>query len=156
MAINIGLSDKSRKGVVAILTTLLADEYILYTKTRNYHWNVTGPTFHDLHEFFEAQYDEVDGFIDDIAERIRSLGHPSPGTLAEFVKSTRLVEAPGVVAEADAMLADLHADHESLVRWLRADLSTCQDKFGDAGTSDFLTGIMERHEKMAWMLRSSL
>jgi starvation-inducible DNA-binding protein len=85
MALNIGLKDAQRKGVIGLLKPLLADEYVLYTKTRNYHWNVTGPHFHDLHKFFESQYDALDGKIDDIAEFIRSLGEKSPGSLAEFL-----------------------------------------------------------------------
>ena len=151
---NIGMNDGQREAVVEILNTLLADEYLLYTKTRNYHWNVVGPQFNDLHKFFEAQYEELDDFIDEVAERARALGGPAAGTLAEFVKRARLKEHPGKHPDAKGMLADLLADHESLIRHLRADLTTAMEKHGDAGTSDFLTGLMEKHEKMAWMLRS--
>jgi len=153
---NIGLIDSNRNGVVKLLTPLLADEYVLYTKTRNYHWNVVGPQFNDLHKFFEAQYEELDAFVDDVAERIRQLGARSPATLAEFVKTARLDEHPGQQLDAKGMLASLSGDHEAVIRSLRGDLATAIDKFGDAGTSDFLTGLMEKHEKMAWMLRAFL
>ncbi len=151
---NIGLSDSNRDGVVKLLIPLLADEYLLYTKTRNYHWNVVGPQFNDLHKFFEAQYEELDGFVDEVAERIRQLGALSPGTLAEFTKASRLKEHPGQHPAAKAMIAALLADHEAVIKTLRSDLTTAQDKLSDAGTCDFLTGLMEKHEKMAWMLRA--
>ncbi len=152
----IGIADDMRRGVVELLSTLLADEYVLYTKTRNYHWNVVGMQFNDLHKFFEAQYEALDEVIDEVAERARSLGGRALGTLAEFAERTRLKEEPKKTPEAKQMLANLLADHETLVRELRADLQTAMDKFGDAGTSDFLTGLMEKHEKTAWMLRSFL
>ena len=150
----IGIGDKERAGVVDILNVLLADEAVLYTKTRNYHWNVVGPQFNDLHKFFEAQYEALDDIVDDVAERARSLGGNALGTLAEFTRQTRLKEKVGEYPGADAMLADLLADHETLIRQLRADLDVAMDKHHDAGTSDFLTGLMEKHEKMAWMLRA--
>jgi starvation-inducible DNA-binding protein len=156
MAIDIGLKDTEREGVSRILGTLLADEYVLYTRTRNYHWNVVGPQFNDLHKFFEAQYEAVDDIIDEVAERIRAVGHPTPATLAEFTRLARLGERPGERPPARDMIAALLADHEALVRTLRADLETCATQHHDAGTSDFLTGLMEKHEKMAWMLRSFL
>jgi starvation-inducible DNA-binding protein len=156
VAINIGLSQQQRQGVVEILSRLLADEYLLYTKTRNYHWNVVGPQFNDLHKFFEGQYEAIDEFIDDVAERARTLGAPAVGTLAEFKQLGRIKEQPGRRPAARQMLQDLLADHEALVQILREDLQTAMDKHGDAGTSDFLTGLMERHEKMAWMLRAFL
>jgi starvation-inducible DNA-binding protein len=152
----IGIADDMRRGVVELLSTLLADEYVLYTKTRNYHWNVEGMQFNDLHKFFEAQYEALDEVIDDVAERARSLGGRALGTLAEFTQRTRLKEEPKKVPDAKQMLGNLLADHETMVRELRADLQTAMDKFGDAGTSDFLTGLMEKHEKLAWMLRSFL
>jgi starvation-inducible DNA-binding protein len=152
----IGLSDANRDGVIMLLTPLLADEYLLYTKTRNYHWNVAGPQFNDLHKFFETQYEALDGFVDEIAERIRQLGAPSPGTMAEFVKAARLREHAGEYPDAQGMIGALLADHEAVIQALRADLATAQDKFSDAGTCDFLTGLMEQHEKMAWMLRAFL
>ena len=154
MAVNIGLGQKQRQGVVEILSRLLADEYLLYTKTRNYHWNVVGPQFNDLHKFFEAQYEALDDIIDDVAERARALGGRAVATLAEFLKLARLKEHPGRQLAAREMLGDLLADHEALIQTLRRDLDTAMTRHGDAGTSDFLTGLMEQHEKMAWMLRS--
>lgn len=151
-----GMADKDRDAVVAILNTLLADEAVLYTKTRNYHWNVRGMHFNDLHKFFDAQYGELNGIVDEVAERARSLGGLAIGTLAEFQKRARLKERPGVQPEAQGMIRGLLEDHEAVIRSLRADLQTAVEKHGDAGTSDFLTGLMEQHEKMAWMLRSFL
>jgi starvation-inducible DNA-binding protein len=152
----IGLNDNHRESVVRILNVLLSDEYLLYTKTRNFHWNVVGPQFNDLHKFFEAQYEELDGIVDDVAERARALGGLAAGTLAEFSEMTRLKESPGEQPSAQEMLASLLADHEEIIRSLRKDLIACGEKYGDAGTNDFLTGLMERHEKMSWMLRSFL
>jgi starvation-inducible DNA-binding protein len=151
---NIAITDDNRRAVVAILNALLADEYVLYTKTRNYHWNVVGPMFNDLHKFFEGQYEAIDAIVDEVAERARSLGGPAYGTLAEFSQHARLKEQPGQHPEAMAMIANLLADHETLIRQFRSDLDLTLTKHGDAGTSDFLTGLMERHEKMAWMLRA--
>jgi starvation-inducible DNA-binding protein len=153
MRLNIGLSEENQVGVVQILNTLLADEYLLYTKTRNYHWNVSGPQFNDLHKFFESQYEELNDLVDDVAERARSVGGNATGTLAEFVQQARLKERPKHYPEARAMISDLLGDHEAIIRTLRVDLETCTDKYHDAGTTDFLTGLMEKHEKMAWMLR---
>jgi starvation-inducible DNA-binding protein len=153
MTPNIGIADEHRRSVAAILNALLADEYVLYTKTRNYHWNVVGPRFNDLHAFFQKQYEALDDVIDDVAERIRALGAPTAATLAEFSKLTRLREHPGEYPDADGMLAVLLADHETVIRQLRADVDACTEH-KDVGTSDFLTGLMEQHEKTAWMLRS--
>ncbi len=154
MALSIGISESNRDSIVKILNAVLADEYVLYTKTRNYHWNVAGPQFNDLHKFFEAQYEALNEVVDDVAERARALGGKAFGTLAEFAQHTRLKEQPGKQPAALTMVANLQADHEAMIRALRADLETVMEKHNDAGTSDFLTGLMEKHEKMAWMLRS--
>lgn len=156
MKINIGLSDQDRKGVIDILNTLLADEYVLYTMTRNYHWNVIGPQFHDLHKFFEGQYEELNDVVDDVAERARSLGASAIGSLSEFLKRTRLKEPFGASVSALEMVKTLLLGHDAIIQSLRVDLETCADKYHDIGTNDFLTGLMERHEKMAWMLRAML
>ncbi len=156
MRTDIGISDKNREEVVGILNNLLADEYLLYTKTRNYHWNVTGLHFHDLHKFFEAQYEELDEIVDEVAERARALGGRSMGTLKEFLKAARLKEYPGEVPPAKSMILKLLEDHEEIINLLRQDLETCAEKCKDMGTSDFLTGLMEKHEKTAWMLRACL
>lgn len=152
--INIGITAKNRQTVVGLLNKILADEYVLYTKTRNYHWNVVGPNFNDLHKFFESQYDGIDSDIDEIAERIRSLGEKTPATLAEFVKNARIKEHSGFPS-ASKMVSNLVADHESVIQSLRKSISICEQN-NDVGTSDFLTGLMEKHEKTSWMLRSVL
>ena len=156
MKLNIGLEAEQREGVVGLLSALLADEYVLYTKTRNYHWNVVGPQFNDLHKFFQDQYEALDDVIDEVAERARTLGGHAIGTLAEFVQLARLKEHPARYPEAREMLTDLLGDHEALIRTLRRDLETAAEPHRDMGTNDFLTGLMERHEKMAWMLRAFL
>ena len=154
MKVNIGISDKNRKSVAGILNQALADEYVLYTKTRNYHWNDTGSDFSELHKFFESQYEELNDIIDDVAERARSLGGVSFGSLKEFLAHTELKETAGAELGAKKMIANLLADHEAIIRSLREGLAVCAERYGDMGTSDFLTGLMEQHEKMAWMLRA--
>ncbi|MCX7752971.1 MAG: DNA starvation/stationary phase protection protein [Blastocatellia bacterium] len=156
MKMNIGLTERQREGVVEILNTLLADEFVLYAKTRNYHWNVTGPQFHELHQFFGEQYEALSDIVDEVAERARALGGPAIGTLTEFLKRTRLKEHPGKYPSARAMLANLLEDHETIIRHLRTDSETCAEKYRDMGTNDFLIELMQRHEKMAWMLRAFL
>jgi starvation-inducible DNA-binding protein len=153
---NLGLNRDQITGVAQILTRALADEFILYTKTRNHHWNVVGPQFQSLHLLFEKQYDALAEAVDRIAERIRSLGRPAPGTLSEFLRHARLKEQPGKHPPAAKMIALLLKDHESIIQSLRQDLAACIEDFGDAGTGDFLTGLMEEHEKTAWMLRAHL
>jgi starvation-inducible DNA-binding protein len=153
---NIGLSDEHLKNILQILKVLLADEFVLYTKTRNYHWNVVGQQFNDLHKFFEVQYNELNDVMDEVAERARSLGGNALGTLGEFIKHTRLKEHPDQYPNTRDMISNLLADHEAIIRNLRGDLVTCAEKYHDMGTSDFLIGQMEKHEKTAWMLRSLL
>lgn len=155
MKTNIGITDKNLKASATILNNLLADEYILYTKTRNYHWNVVGENFQELHKFFETQYDALDISIDDIAERVRSLGHFSLGSLKDFLSVARLSEK-GDATSAKKMLKSLLDDHETIIQILRKDIVTANDKLNDAGTADFLTGLLEQHEKMAWMIRAYL
>jgi starvation-inducible DNA-binding protein len=156
MHANIGLANEQCQGVVQLLTPILADEYVLYTKTRHYHWNVTGPQFHELHVFFEEQYKALNDIVDDIAERMRALGGHAIGTLAEFTQQTRLKEHPGHFPEADEMLANLLGDHEMVIRQLRTDAETCAVEYQDQGTQNFLIEFMVQHEKMAWMLRGFL
>ncbi len=153
----IGLEQDSRVRVCELLQRTLADEVALYTKTRNYHWNVMGPRFHTLHLFLEGQYQFLQEKSDEVAERIRSLGEYAVGSMAEFVELTRLQEQLAHThPTATEMLATLTDDHESVIRSLREDIDRCEDELGDAGTADFLTGLMEDHEKQAWMLRSHL
>ncbi len=154
MGIGIGISDSNRKAVVDILNRVLSNEFLLYTKTRNFHWNVVGPHFSQLHKFFESQYEELDDFMDDTAERARALGGRSLGSMAEFLKRSSLKESTGSNLNGDKMIAELLKDHEAVIRSLRQAVADCAEKYADVGTSDYLTGLMEKHEKMAWMLRS--
>jgi starvation-inducible DNA-binding protein len=154
--INTGLTEKQRNGSIEILQSALADESILYVRTRNYHWNVTGPRFHTLHLFLETQYADIQEKADAVAERIRQMGGFSIGTAKEFLDLSHLKEDPGSRPAAEKMIANLVEDHETIIRELRKGLELCQEEFQDAGTADFLTGVMEDHEKMAWMLRAHL
>ncbi len=152
--IQIGLNDKQRSAVIDVLNRALADTVVLYFKTRNFHWHVQGPSFTELHQFFETQYEQLDESMDEIAERARALDGRAAASLAEYVKLTRLKENKTALSASD-MLAELLADHESMIRQLRKDIEAVGDA-GDAGTEDFLTGLMAGHEKMAWMLRAYL
>jgi starvation-inducible DNA-binding protein len=154
--IDIGLSEDSLNGVIQILNNVLCDEYVLYTKTRNYHWNVVGPHFHDRHEFFQEQYEILDEIIDEVAERARQLNGRSLGTLQEFLDNARIKESPGEYPDDMRMLSNVLSDHEQIIKTLRKNSDECADKYHDMGTNDFLIGIMEKHEKMAWMLRAHL
>lgn len=156
MNVEIGLPGQSRAEVGRVLNKLLADEHVLYVKTRNYHWNVVGPKFKSLHEFFEEQYDKLAETIDEIAERARALDVRAAGTMSEFKELARLDEEPETVPSAEGMLANLTRDHEAIIQQLRADIERCEDELGDVGTADFLTGLLSEHEKQAWMLRAFL
>jgi starvation-inducible DNA-binding protein len=153
---NVGLSSETEQGIVKILNTLLADEFVFYTKLRKYHWNVVGREFLALHEAFEKQYEEIAEYIDTVAERIRAYGVIAPGTLQEFQQLARLQEQPGVNPDARQMVMDVMQDHESLVRSLRADIETIDDEFDDDGAEDLLTGLLQAHQKHAWMMRALL
>jgi starvation-inducible DNA-binding protein len=156
MEAKIGIKPQNLTAVAQSLGKILADETVLYIKTRKAHWNVTGIDFHAKHLFFEAQYGELEQLIDDIAERIRSLGHFPPATLKEYVQLTHLTEEyRGSNSSADYMKA-LLADHESILMRMRENIDGYVTAFHDAGTSDYITGVMEKHEKMAWMLRTHL
>lgn len=153
---NIGISDKNRAAVAGILNRVLADQTVLYTKIRKYHWNVTGRLFYSLHILLEQQYTALGLASDETAERARSLGAPAIGTLKEFLECTSLEEQPGDYPDAETMIANLVADHEKVIRNLREFVDATADDYHDTGTSDYLTAQMETHEKMAWMLRAFL
>jgi starvation-inducible DNA-binding protein len=153
MSANIGIKDASRNEVLVELDRVLADLSVLSQKTRHFHWNVTGPRFNDLHKFFEGQYGAIEAEVDEAAERSRALGGRALGSLKEMLAHTRLKEASGRTPSADGMLEELLRDHEALIRSLRASSDVAGDA-GDKGTEDFLVGMMEAHEKMAWMLRA--
>jgi len=154
--LNVGLDDGKRTGIVDTLNVLLADEFLLYTKTRNYHWNVMGPRFHDLHLFFEKQYEQLDELMDEVAENARQFGGFASGTMAEYAQTSRLKESPGKRPVEDEMIANLLADHETIIRALRKDIEKADEKYEAADAADFLTSVLEEHNKMAWMLRACL
>jgi starvation-inducible DNA-binding protein len=153
-AISIGIDEKHRAKIADGLAHLLADTYSLYLKTHNFHWNVEGPMFNTLHLMFMEQYTELWNALDAIAERIRSLGYPAPGTYREFARLTSIEETPGV-PDALAMVRLLVEGHEAVARTARATFPLA-DKGGDESTADLLTQRLQVHEKTAWMLRSLL
>ena len=154
-AVEIDLNANARSAVVGYLNVVLADEFVLYTKTRNYHWNVVGPNFASLHQFFESQYNELNETVDEIAERVRSIGGRPVSTLAEFLSLARIKEESGRTPTSEEMVARLLSDHEYVIRTIRADLVLIT-KLEDAGTVEFLTQLLESQEKMAWNLRATL
>ena len=152
--LNIGLSEEQRHGVVDLLNRDLADQYLLLIKTKKYHWDVIGPQFRSLHTLWEEQYNAITLNIDATAERVRQLGGYPLGTAAGFVEYGSLKEHPNDLPSANEMVARLVQDHEQVIRNMREDVDKCGEKFHDEGTADFITGLMEQHEEMAWMLRS--
>lgn len=155
MKINIGISKEHLQKASEKLNVLLADETVLYIKTRGYHWNVEGSEFAMLHQFFENQYKELENIIDAVAERVRKLGHYSVAKMDEYIKMTNLVEQE-MTSEPKKQLTQLLEDHETIIKELRKLIPVMEDDYEDAGTADFLTGLMEQHEEMAWMLRAHL
>ncbi len=152
--INIGIEAQDRENIAEGLSRLLADTYTLYLKTHNFHWNVTGPMFNTLHTMFEQQYTELATAVDEIAERIRALGVPAPGSYAQFSKLTEIREedsSPG----AEDMIAQLVEDQETVVRTARS-IFPLVEAASDEPTADLLTQRMQVHEKTAWMLRSMI
>jgi starvation-inducible DNA-binding protein len=150
---NIGLDAAAVSEIAEGLSRLLADTYVLYVKTQGYHWNVVGPTFHSLHEMFEEEYIELRDAADEIAERIRALGHTSPGSLKEFLDLASVADG-GEVLNAAAMVAALAEGHEEIARTARP-LVGKAEKAGDVSTADLVTGRIVSHEKTAWMLRAT-
>jgi starvation-inducible DNA-binding protein len=154
LIIDIGINEQDRKAIADGLSKLLADSYTLYLKTHNFHWNVTGPMFNTLHLMFETQYTELALAVDGIAERIRALDMPAPGSYVQFAKLTRIREETGT-PDATEMLRQLVEDHEAVVRTARETFPVVE-KAKDEPTADLLTQRMQVHEKAAWMLRSML
>lgn len=153
--INIGINEADRASIAEGLSRLLADSYTLYLTTHNFHWNVTGPMFNTLHAMFMQQYTDLWTSIDDIAERIRALGHLAPGSYAAFGKLASVPDAPTDVPKAMEMVRILVKGHEAVARTAR-ELVPTVDKAGDEPTMDLLTQRLDFHEKTAWMLRSML
>lgn len=154
MPVNIGINEEDRKEIAQGLSRLLADSYSLYLKTHNFHWNVTGPMFQTLHILFEEEYTELATAVDEIAERIRALGYPAPGTYSEFAELSSIPETKGV-PKADEMIRLLVEGQESVVRTARS-IFPVVERVNDEPTADLLTQRMQVHEKNAWMLRSLL
>jgi starvation-inducible DNA-binding protein len=152
--IDIGISAKERKRIADGLAKVLADTYTLYLKTHNFHWNVTGPMFNTLHLMFEAQYNELALAVDLVAERIRALGFPAPGSYSAYAKLSSVEEAEGVPAAED-MIAQLVKGHEAVARTARG-VFRAAEKASDQPTADLMTQRMQVHEKTAWMLRALL
>ncbi len=152
LQIDIGIEAGDRKAIADGLSRLLADSYTLYLKTHNFHWNVEGPMFNTLHLMFEGQYTELALAVDLIAERIRSLGHPAPGSYRAFADLTSIAEATDKVAAED-MIRQLARDHETVAKTARSVFPLC-DAANDEPTADLLTQRMQLHEKTAWMLRA--
>ena len=154
MSIDIGIPEEQRSEISAGLSRLLADSYTLYLKTHNYHWNVTGPMFNTLHQMFEEQYNELALAVDEIAERIRALGFPAPGSYQAYAALTS-IEEETEVPSAEEMIANLVKGQEAVARTARA-VFPAADAASDEPTADLLTQRMQVHEKNAWMLRSML
>lgn len=152
--LNIGLSEEQRHGVIDLLNHDLADFYLLLIKTKKYHWDVIGPQFRTLHTLWEEQYEAITVNIDETAERIRALGGYPLGTASGFLEYASIKEHPKDLPSANEMVARLTKDHEQIIRNLRENIDKSTEEFHDEGTADFLTGLMEQHEEMAWMLRS--
>jgi starvation-inducible DNA-binding protein len=153
-AINIGLTQEQRQGVINLLNQDLADSYVLLVKTKKYHWDVIGPQFRTLHQLWEEHYEKLTLSIDAIAERVRTLGGYPVGSLEGFLQIATLKEDAGRVPTATGMVSNLVNDHEQVIRNLRQHIDQSSEEFHDEGTADFLTGLLEGHEQIAWMLRS--
>lgn len=145
-----------KEKIVTFLNTLLADEYALYTKTRNAHWNINEPRFYQLHKFFENQYVVLDAMIDDIAERVRSLGHYAMGSLKEFLRVTHMVEENNDFNNPKQVIQSLAKDHETIIQIIINDITPVSAKYKELGVAEFVDGLMEQHQKMASMLKAFL
>lgn len=152
MTVNIGLSASTIKKISDTLRLVLADTYVLYVKTQNFHWNLIDPRFYPLHKMLEEQYEKLAEAVDQVAERIRALGAISPGSLKEFLNLTSLKESDGILS-GDSMLKDLLKDHETVIKALRKGIHEA-NSLGDDGTGDLLIELIRDHEKTAWILRS--
>ena len=156
MLTKIGIKEENLAAVAYSLSQILADEFVLFTKTKKAHWNVEGPDFHSKHLFFESQFQQLDNIIDTVAERIRTLGHYAPGSLKEYLELTHLSEQSRESNDSNGFIKELLADHESILIHLRENINRFGTVLHDLGSSDYITGLLENHEKMAWMLRAHL
>lgn len=156
MKTQIGIKPENTVKVADILNKLLSDEHVLYIKTRNAHWNVESHDFAAIHKFFECQYTQLEAIIDQVAERIRCIDHYAVGTMKDYLKLTQLNEESREKNDSISYIKDLNCDHEAVIIELRENINRIANDFHDMGTSSFMSGLMETHEKMAWMLRSHL
>jgi len=147
-----GIKRQDRKKLALALSRALSETYVLYAKTQGFHCNVVGPLFYGLHKLTEEQYENLAAAVDELAERIRALGYPTPATLAEFIAMSSIKESPGV-ANAEEAIRQLNSDHEAICRTFRETASVAGE-FSDQVTADMLTDRLKAHEQMAWMLRS--
>ena len=150
---DLGIKEQNLTEINDLLNHVLADGNVLYIKLRKFHWNLSGDNFMELHKLFEEQYDAVAEAIDEVAERISTFGGVAIGTTSEFAELSLLIENPGKIPTNQEMIKELVNDHETIVKSLRKFVDDTEEKYGDKGTSDFLTGLMQAHEKMAWKLR---
>lgn len=153
---NIGIQKKDLTAVTELLSVVLADQVMLYTKTRKFHWNVCGESFMELHKLFQNQYTQLEEYIDSTAERISKLGGKTIGTMQEFSKLTSIKEHPNKYPSSKEMLLELLEDHETVIINLRKCIDLCSNKFNDVGSADYLTGLIGEHETIAWTLRRYL
>ena len=156
MKLQIGITEAHLKNSISILSSILAHEMTFYVKLRKFHWNVSGQSFMELHKLFEGQYKQLEVSIDETAERISKLGGKTIGTMKEFSELTIIKESPNQYPGQKEMLTELLEDHETLIVQLRKDVDASAAENKDAGTADFLTGLMLAHETMAWTLRRYL
>lgn len=152
----IGIKEEDLAAVAHAMCKILADEFVLFTKTKKAHWNVEGINFHSMHIFFEQQYGQLDEIVDSVAERIRTLGHYAPASLKEYLALTQLSEQSREKNDSLGYIRELLTDHESILILLRENIKSFASVWSDLGTSDYITGLLETHEKMAWMLRSHI
>ncbi len=150
---DIGINEDHLRAVAVELNKLLSDEVVLYIQTRNYHWNIEGPNFNAMHLFFERQFTELNEIMDSVAERIRMIGHYTEARLTDYLKLTHLVEQP-YSNDQDMQLKTLLGSQETIIRNLRKLIPVFNDDYNDIGSSDFVTQLLGKHEKMAWMIRA--
>ncbi|GAB1446139.1 Dps family protein [Flammeovirgaceae bacterium] len=153
---NIGISDKNKQAIADQLSKILADEFMLYSKTLNAHWNIEGPDFHTAHVYLESLYNQQQEIVDTVAEKIRAVGHYVPAQLKKYLELTHLSEKSLKKNDSQTLFADLLEDHESIIQFLRENIKPDADKLKAEGVSDYITGLMEFHQKTAWMLRAHL
>ncbi len=153
---NIGIKEKDLQKTCKTLSVLLSNEMLLYVKTRKFHWNITGNSFMELHLLFENHYKELEAIIDEVAERINKLGSQTIGTLEEFAKNATLKESPGKYPSQKNMIVELLSDHEQIITEIRKHVDNEEKEGLDAVTTDFITGLMQQHETIAWKLRRYL